>query len=171
MGNQKPICSVSTEAPPGALLRINSNHQIEGGAGLNRDTTWKLVLTSGNPGVLVSVTRGFTPATPPSLEALDCSRDPGEPRRGRGREGPAEAASTDYSVVSGGSLFTDVRMWAEHGQGPGAGRQGGNQWQIPQARPEGRLRNRGRGTQRCAAWSLLPRVGVDGPIRRRQDGI
>lgn len=141
-------------------------HQTEGGAGFNRDTTWKLVLTSGNPRVLVSVPRGFTPATPPSLEALACSRDPGELRRGRGREAPAEAASTDYSVVSGGSLFTDVRMWAEHGQGPGAGRQGGNQWQIPQARPEGRLGN-GEETQRSAARSRLPRVGADRPPIRR----
>lgn len=131
---------------------------------MNRDTTWKLVLTSGNPRVLVSMTRGFTPTTPPSLEALDCSRDPGEPRRGRGNEAPAEAESTDYSVVSGGSLFTDVRMWAEHGQGPGAGRQGGNQWQIPQARPEGRLGNRGRGPRGARQGAGFPGWELIAPL-------
>lgn len=70
--------------------------------------------------------KGLHPRQPTELEAgsTDASRSPGGAAP-RDRPG-GSSVLTDYSVVE--EVY--LRMWAEHGQSPGAGWQGGNQWRL-----------------------------------------
>lgn len=84
--------------------------------------------------VPVSVTRGFAPADPASPQA---PRGWQPARRGPSPGGAPPGGSSvlpDYSAAR--AVYLRMwGMWAEHGQGPGAGQQGGNQGGLETAPP------------------------------------
>ena len=116
-----------------------------GAAGQSDTPPQQLVLASGNPRLLVFVTRGFTalpymmvrytPHQPtpawrlsePCNWGLDWSQDSGVQGGILAQESPGRGSIlTDYSVAE--EVY--LRMWGEHGKGPWAGQQGGNQWKL-----------------------------------------